>query len=316
MMRPYKLMVPVSAARLRVWRREFYRFLSERARKAVERTTPEAEYRRRISDNCLMPALVALVTACIATTSPAQEVMDPRLVQPERPTVATHAHTVAPGYFELESGIEGDRVSQGTRTWFAPNVLKVGLTSHTQLNVSTAAFASGAGQASGIGDVSVGLKWRLLDDSPLLGDFALLPAVKFANGSASGGTGTGTRDLGITAIASYDLHGVAMDLNASYTRVGSTSVTPATRAALWTASFGFPVAGQLSWVAEAFGFPTIDGSGAPSSAAFLTGPTFLVSPALNVDMGIITPLRGDLTNALYAGLVWNLGSPFTLGRHP
>jgi hypothetical protein len=261
-------------------------------------------------------ALVAAASVCAATTTQAQEGADPRLVQPERPTVATHAHTVAPGYFELESGIEGDRASQGTRTWFAPNVLKIGLASHTQLNVSTAAFASGSGQSSGIGDVTLGLKWRLLDDSPLLGDFALLPSVKFASGSESGGTGTGTRDVGLTAIASYDLHGVAMDLNATYTRVGSTTVSPATRAALWTAAFGFPVAGQLSWVAELFGFPTIDGSGSPSSAAFLTGPTFLVSSAFNLDVGIVTPLRGELQNALYAGLVWNMGSPFARGRRP
>ena len=243
----------------------------------------------------------------------AQEQVDPRAVQPERPTVATHAHTVAPGYFELESGIEGDRVSEGTRAWFAPSVLKVGLTSHTQLNVSSAAFKSGAGQSSGIGDVTVGLKWRLVDDHPLLGDFALLPAIKFANGSPADGTGTGTRDLGLTAIASYSLGTVALDLNASYTRIGATSATAATDAALWTASFGFPVAGQLSWVAEFFGYPTIDGSGEQSRAAFLTGPTWLVSPALNLDAGVIAPLRGELPNALYAGIVWNLGSPFRHG---
>ena len=264
----------------------------------------------------LTTALIVVATAWMTATAHAQEANDPRLVQPERPTVATHAHTVAPGYFELEAGVEGDRFSQGTRAWFAPSVLKIGLTSHTQLNLSTAAFANGAGQSSGIGDVSVGLKWRLLDDSPILGDFALLPTVKLANGSPARGTGSGTRDLGLTAIASYDIHGVAMDLNATYTRVGATTATPASRAALWTASFGFPVAGQMSWVAEFFGFPTIDGSGSASSAAFLTGPTFLVSPALNLDAGIITPLRGELSNALYAGVVWNMGSPFRRANRP
>lgn len=260
--------------------------------------------------------LVALATLYASAGIQAQEETDPRLVQPERPTVATHAHTVAPGFFELESGIEGDRIDKGTRTWFAPTVLKVGITSHTQLNISTAEFFRGSGQSSGVGDVSVGLKWRLLDDNPVLGDFALLPAIKFANGSPSDGTGSGTRDLGMTVIASYDIHGVSMDLNAMYTRVGSTATTSATDAALWTASFGFPVAGQLSWAAELFGYPTVDGSGSPSRVAFLTGPTFLVSPAFNLDVGIITPLRGELANALYAGLVWNLGSPFGRARRP
>ena len=256
-------------------------------------------------------AAATLMLALSATSSlGAQEQSDPRAVQAERPTVATHAHTVAPGYFELESGVEGDRVAEGTRAWFAPNVLKVGLASHMQLNVSSSAFKSGAEQSSGIGDVTVGLKWRLLDDHPLLGDFALLPAIKFANGSADKGTGSGTRDLGLTVIVSHSIGNVDMDLNAVYTRVGSSGATPATDAALWTASFGFPVAGQLSWVAELFGAPTIDGSNTPSSAAFLTGPTWLVSPAFNLDVGVITPLRGELTNALYAGVVWNMGSPF------
>lgn len=246
----------------------------------------------------------------------AQETADPRAVQPERPTVATHAHTVAPGYFEIESGVQGDRVSQGTRAWSAPSVLKVGLSTHTQLNISAPAFKSGAGQSSGLGDITVGVKWRLLDNHPLLGDFALLPAVKFANGSAVDGTGSGTRDLGVTAIASYAFGNVAMDLNAVYTRVGASGAGPASDAALWTASFGFPVAGQLSWVAEAFGAPTIDGSGTRSTAAILTGPTWLISPALNLDAGIITPVRGDLANAVYAGIVWNMGSPFRHVNRP
>ena len=267
----------------------------------------------------MMKCVFGAAIASVLIFSPllhAQEQADPRAVQPERPTVATHAHTVAPGYFEIESGIEGDRVSAGTRAWFAPNVLKVGLTSHTQLNVSGAAYKSGPGQSSGLGDVTVGLKWRLVDDHPFLGDFALLPAVKFANGSAADGTGTGTRDFSLTAIASYAIGSVSMDLNAVYTRIGATSATAATDAALWTASFGFPVAGQLSWVLEFFGHPTIDGSGDRSRAAFLTGPTWLVSPALNLDAGVITPLRGELPNALYAGIVWNLGSPFRHGGRP
>ncbi|MDQ2666828.1 MAG: transporter [Gemmatimonadota bacterium] len=264
---------------------------------------------------CSVGAAIASVLV-IGATLHAQEQPDPRAVQPERPTVATHAHTVAPGYFELETGAEGDRVSSGTRAWFAPNVLKVGVSSHTQLNVGGSVYTSGAGKSSGVGDVTVGLKWRVLDDHPVLGDFALLPAIKFANGSADKGTGTGTRDLGLTAIVSRSFGSIGMDLNAVYTRVGATGATPATDAALWTASFGFPVAGQLSWVAEVFGAPTIDGSDTPSSAALLTGPTWLVSPAFNLDVGVITPLRGELTNALYAGLVWNMGSPFLHMRRP
>jgi len=254
--------------------------------------------------------LASLAFACASAPLLAQDsTANPRAVQPERPTVATHAHTVAPGYVELEAGLEGDRYAAGRRNVFAPVVLKVGLASHVQLNVGTTAFtrANDIGQGSGVGDLSVGLKWRLLDDSPLLGDFAILPTVKFPSGSVDRGTGTGTTDLGITLISSHGLGPVAMDLNATYTHVGGANGLPAGKAALWTASFGFPVAGQLSWVAEVFGVPTIDGSATPSSVEVLTGPTWLVSPALNLDLGLITPVRGDRPNALYAGVVWNMG---------
>jgi hypothetical protein len=244
----------------------------------------------------------------LATPVGAQEaVRDPRAVQPERPTVATHAHTVAPGYVEIEAGAEGDRAGSGLRGYTAPIVTKFGLTSHLQLNVVTPALLGGAGQPSGAGDVAVGVKWRLLDEHPVLGDFAILPFLKLPTGSLPRRTGTGTTDFGATLISSHDLGPVSVDLNLGYTRIGASSEASASNAALWTASFGAPVAGRLSWVAELFGLPTIDGSATRSSVALLTGPSFLIDRAFNVDAGVIAPMRGDLRNAIYVGFVWNVG---------
>jgi hypothetical protein len=239
---------------------------------------------------------------------------DPRAVQPERPTVATHAHTVAPGYVELEAGVQGDRIDRDSRAYGAPIVWKVGLASHVQLNVTTPAVFSAPGRQSGAGDVGIGVKWRLLDQHPVLGDFAVFPSVKLANGSAARGIGSGTTDVGFMAIASHMFGPVAMDLNGGYTRVGSATGVAAFDAALWTASFGFPVAGRLSWVAELFGSPTIDGTTTRSTVAMLTGPTYLVSTALGIDAGVITRLRGEMPSAIYAGLVWNLGKFPFVGR--
>jgi hypothetical protein len=126
-------------------------------------------------------SLSCLVLLALAMPVAAQEpAQDPRAVQPERPTVATHAHTVAPGYVEIEAGAEGDRFAASSRAWSAPVVVKVGLASHLQLNLATTGYASAAaiGQGSGAGDASIGVKWRLLDDAPVLGDFAILPAIK------------------------------------------------------------------------------------------------------------------------------------------
>jgi hypothetical protein len=254
--------------------------------------------------------------ALFAWTLRAQDTsaVDPRAVQPERPTVATHAHTVAAGYVEIETGIEGDRVPNAKRAWFSPTVTKVGLASHLQLNLVTPVVFAGPGQSSGIGDVALGVKWRLLDHHPVLGDFALLPSVKLASGSPARGTGTGSTDVSVLAIASYLLGGVSMDLNAGYTRLGAHGGHPASDGALWTASFGIPVAGSLSWNLELYGYPTIDGSGAPSTMAVLAGPGLLVNRVLNLDCGFIAPISGKQPNALYAGAVWNVGALVHQGK--
>lgn len=250
--------------------------------------------------------IVALVFAAplLAQDSTA---VDPRAVQPERPTVATHAHTVAPGYVEIETGIEGDNAGGGRRSYFSPTVTKIGMARHVQLNLITPVVFAGPGQSSGLGDVGLGVKWRLLDHDAVLGDFALLPVIKFPTGSAARGTGTGSTDIGVTAIASYDLRGVSMDLNVGYTRVGTHDGHHASNAAVWTASFGVPLVGSLSWNIELFGYPTIDGSGNRSTVAVLTGPGYLVSRFFNLDMGVISPLQGRQPNAIYAGAVWNVG---------
>jgi hypothetical protein len=232
-----------------------------------------------------------LVAVLFAARASAQAAPDPRAVQPERPTVATHAYTVAPGYVEVEAGAQGDRLAHGSRRYQAPIVTKIGLGSRTQLNVTTPFAFPSAGQPAGAGDMALGVKWRLLDDSRLLGAFALLPSVKVATGSPARGSGTGTTDVGITAISSRRIGVVAMDLNATYTHIGAAAAAPASDDALWTASFGFPLHRQWGGVAELFGAPTIDGSARRSTVALLIGPTFLVRPALNLD----------------AGVVWNLG---------
>src|SRR5690242_20846335 len=53
---------------------------------------------------------------------------DPHAVQPERPTVATHAYTVAPGWVEIETGVERDDAGGGATALGIPTEVKVGLT--------------------------------------------------------------------------------------------------------------------------------------------------------------------------------------------
>jgi hypothetical protein len=243
-------------------------------------------------------------------STPDSTARDPHSVQPERPTVATHAGTVARGWVELEEGGEWDKASDGKRSFFAPTNLKIGLASRAQLNLLVNLISDPAlGGSFTAGDVTIGVKYRIIEDSPILGDFAVLPAIKLPWASAKS-AGTGTTDFSLLLISSHQLGPVAMDLNAGQTWRGGDGTSVPKSASIWTASFGFPISGPLGATVEAFGYPRTTGPvGAKGTAALLIGPTYLARKWLAFDSGIIVPIEGDQPHAMYVGFVWNLGCP-------
>jgi hypothetical protein len=252
-------------------------------------------------------ALSSIARAQGADGSPAPA--DPHAAQPERPTVATHAGTVAPGWVEIEAGVERDDL-HGARTFFTPTVLKLGIVPRVQLELASS-FVHLSGRIpdySGIGDVSAALKWRAIEHAPVIGDFALQPSLKLPSGSALHGTGTGTTDVGLLLISSHDWGDYALDVNVGYTRRSGDGSAAPRDATLWTVSSGGPVYESLGWVAELFGFPGTTGpSGNRGTVAFLTGPTFTIVKWLVIDAGTIIPLTGPQPHSWYAGLTWNVG---------
>jgi hypothetical protein len=229
---------------------------------------------------------------------------DPRAVQPERPSVATHAGTVAPAYAELEAGVERDRISDGSHAFQVPAVLKIGISPRTQLSLFLPA-SSATGVAFGLGDLAVGIKWRMIDGDGPLQRLALLPTVKFSTG---GDRGTGTTDMGLVLIDSRTIGPASLDLNVGLTRRSGNGLTPPTTATLWTGSLGVPVAGPVGWQLECFGYPGTHGpAGSAPIVAVLTGPTLGAWRTLAFDTGVILPVAGPQPRSIYAGLVTNLG---------
>jgi hypothetical protein len=251
-------------------------------------------------------ALFGLAATGVAGVASAQTTRDPHDVQPERPTVATHAGTVAPGWVEIETGVEHDRFGPGDNTVFTPTVVKIGLSNTVQLGVFGSAVHTITG--SGVGDLAIGAKWRIVDDAPFLGDFAILPTVKFPTGSADRNTGTGTTDASLLLISSHAFGAVSMDVNAGYTRRSGNRANASMSASLWTVSVGGPVRGPAGWTLECYGYPGTGGpAGQAAIVALLGGPTYLVRSWLAVDAGVIVPLAGPQAHALYAGGVYNVG---------
>jgi len=235
----------------------------------------------------------------------AQTAQDPHAAQPERPTVATHAWTVAPRYAELETGIEWDHNIDGSFGFSTPTVLKIGLSPRAQLDGFGSTTAA-SGLSLGAGDAGLALKYRFADHLPVLGAFAVQPTIKFPTGP--GDHGTHTTDVSLLAISSREIGPIALDINAGYTRrSGDGSLAPR-NATVWTISTGGPIAGAVGFAAELFGFPATSGpAGGPGSVAVLTGPTVTLRPWAVVDAGGIIRLRGEQPHAVYAGFVYNFG---------
>lgn len=250
---------------------------------------------------CRGLAAAGIGIALSVVAAAAQSPPSPHDAQPERPTVATHAGTVAPGWFEIESGIEADRAAPDD-VLSTPTLLKFGIASHLQFDVMLTSVRPSGGAAWGIGDAGVAVKWRLLDHAPVVGNFALQPSLKFPTGSPAGGTGTGTTDVSLLAISSHVLGPVALDINVGYTRRNAPGA--AAHGTLWTVSTGTTIAGPLALAAEVFSLPAFGGR---TSVGFLAGPTCAVRPWLVIDAGFIADIAGDQLPGVYAGVTWNTG---------
>jgi len=264
----------------------------------------------------LQAARLGAALALVCSSAPAfAQTPDPHRAQPERPTVATHAGTVARGWVELEMGGESDRYADQSRGALFPMVMKIGVASRAQLSVFGSAVrpprggdAGSSDVAVGGGDLAIGVKWRLADDLPALGRFAVLPSVKLPTGSAPSGTGTGTTDASVLLISSHDLGPVSLDINAGYTRRSGSGITTPKTAMVWTVSFGGPARDPIGWVAEVYGIPATSGpAGQERLVAALFGPTVTLRSWLVLDAGAIVPIAGPQPHAIYAGATWNVG---------
>ena len=245
---------------------------------------------------------------------------DPRAAQPERPTVATHAYTVAPGYIEIETGVQDMRPRSASQ-FALPAVIKLGIVPRLQLElqggyVRNTTQGPPSTTEAGASDIAIALKQRVLDAAPVVHDFSVQGSIKFATGSH--GVSTGTTDVSLLLISSRPIRKGELDLNAGYTRRSGNGTIAPVNATLLTASFGAPIRGPLGAVAELFSYPGTSGpSGTPPEIGFLTGPTLQVRPWLIFDAGVILNVQHMGANAAYAGLTYNVGRipRFPIARH-
>lgn len=236
---------------------------------------------------------------------------DPHQAQPERPTVATHAFTVAPGFVEIETGVLRQPTAFGRASFAMPLVVKIGAGTRLQLDIvpGVARVATEAGTHTGVTDLGLAAKWHVADGWPVLGAFAVQPSVTLPTGSAERGTGAGHPSASLLLISSHSVGVASVDVNLGATATGGDGRETPTRSGLWCVAAGLPLAGVVGLAVELFGTPGTAGpAGGPPTVGFLAGPTFTLRPSFVADAGVIVSVRGLGRTALYAGFTWNVGS--------
>lgn len=224
----------------------------------------------------------------------------PRDANPERPTYATHAYAVAPGYLEVEQGISASGVGsygQGT-AW---NVaLKLGLSPSLQAEVFGPVYARGPG-GGGLGDLGLALKFRADLSSTVA--VALIPAATLPTGSAAKGLGAGRALSSGTAVFSADLPAsFHVDLNAGPTGIGA-------GATQWFFSVsGAWGKGTVGLTGECFDFTP--GAAGPRFAGLLGAVTFRLARWAVLDAGGVHGTTAGSPNSVFLGLTTNLGRVF------
>jgi len=223
-----------------------------------------------------------------------------RAANPERPTVATHAYAVAPGYVELEQGLRVEGGAGDATAW--DYNLKIGVARQVQFAFFGTGFIH-TSAGGGVGDVGVALK--LSTSLSPQATLALASSVSFPTGDAAAGRGAGRTQGGVLAVASVDVpRRLHIDANLGPVELGAGASPPR-----WFHSVGAGIAfGRYGLATELYGFT----AGAGESAEWGALGAVTVRPAewIVVDAGGSVGLWRETPHLVFVGVTTNLGAVF------
>lgn len=221
----------------------------------------------------------------------------PRQANPERPTFATHAYAVAPGYAELEQGLSARGVAslREATSWVVD--LKVGVSHNVQAALSGPLY-SRTPDGWGIGDLGGTLKLRT-DFSPRMAA-AAVTSVTAPTGSVSEGTGAGRALGALTAVLSVDLpHTFHVDANAGPQGIGAGAPQ------MFVSVAGARALGRAGVTLEVFNFGS-GGAGSHNSGV-LGAITLRLAEWAVADAGGVARIASGTPDEVFVGLTTNLG---------
>ena len=226
-------------------------------------------------------ALLSMTTFACANAAGAE---DGPAVTPYRPSVSTPANLSAPGWLEVEAGVQRSRADDPQRRDTLPYTLKLAFTPDWGIRIGGDAFVrqlnADGSRLSGGGDTTVVLKRRFEVNSASA--FGGELSVKIP--TARGDLGSGHTDVGVNGIYSADFaEKWHVDLNATATHLGGVDPGTSSWQQGWAAALSRNLTDKWSAVAELSGTQR---GGATRTSQALVATSYSVAPALVVDVGV------------------------------
>ncbi len=230
-------------------------------------------------------------------------------MQPQRPTFANDTATTPEDVLEVEFGVSADPRSPG-RDIDLPLGLKLGLGPRTELFGGLGVLRSVDGE-DGIGDVTIGLRHRLWDETYETVGTAFQLSTKLPAASESRGLGSGEIDFFAAGIHTRTIDRTAFTL---FYQAGLVSEPAGVGQDLELALAGMV---RTDLTRRMLGFGEVAGVFQPENdleSIFLTvGGAFRYAPWMYLDLGLSVGLTHDAPDVLLlVGLTRNLGR--VLGR--
>ena len=229
-------------------------------------------------------------------------------VVPYRPSVATPADLPAPGWPELEAGVQWAKGGDTARSQSSPVTFKLAWDESWAILIGTDIYdwqrAYDGWTAHSGGDTTLTLKYRLPIDDHL----ALGAELGVALPTARPPIGSGKTDWGFNTIASFDYPGIHVDVNAAGAHLGAVDAGQGTWQGAWAIAASHPLNDRFGITGEVSG---IVQRGTSAQSQFLTALNFNVSPALVLDVAVAAGMsRAAPDWQLMAGMTVRLGHWF------
>jgi hypothetical protein len=266
--------------------------------------------RPRVETMRLRRRALAVVTAAVFVggSAAARAQDDGPAVVPYRPSVATPADLPAPGWPELEAGVQWARGGDTARSQSSPITFKLAWNESWAVLIGTDAYdwqrAYDGSTAHSGGDTTLTLKYRFPIDDHL----ALGAELGVALPTARPPIGSGKTDWGFNTIASFDYPGVHVDVNGAGTHLGAVDEGQGSLQGGWAVAASHPLDERFGLTGEVSGLVQ---RGTSAQTQGLVALNYNVSHALVLDIAVAAGMSRSAPDwQLMAGMTVRLGHWF------